>query len=440
MTWDTEKSGRLFERAQRVLVEGANSPSRGGCFYEPHPVFIDRGRGGRIWDVDGNEYLDLMLGFSALILGHAHPEIAQAITRAAELGTHYAAGSEIEVEVAERLCELIPCAEMVRLANSGTEATMAALRLARGFTGRRKFIKFEGQYHGWYDDFMVNCHARPLDALGTRRDPVAIPDSSGLPPEALANTVLVPWNDLEGLEDKMRQHRGQLAAVITEPIMSNIGCIPPRPGYLEGLRRLCSDQDVLLIFDEVVTGFRYAPGGYQEFCGVTPDLATFGKAMGAGLPIGAIAGRREIMETLAWGGVLHYGTFNANRLALEVIRANLEILTRNSNAALKHLAAVGDRIIAGLREAVQRRRVAAVVQGFGPMFQIYFTAREGIFDYRDYCAWADTARYGRFAQELLRRGVYVTTSNGLHSIICVAHTEEDADQFLEAADAALAAL
>jgi len=432
-----ERSRQLYLRAQEVLVEGVNSPSRGGRFYKPHPLFIDHGRGGHIYDVDDNEYVDLMLGFSALVLGHAHPEIVEALSRAAKAGTHYAAITEIEVKVAERLCQLIPCAERVRFANSGTEATMAAIRLARGFTGRNKFIKFEGHYHGWYDDFLLNCHGRPTDALGTRKDPVLIPDSSGLTRESLANTIVVPWNDIEILLDKANQYKGQIAAIITEPVMSNIGCIPPKPGYLEALRQITRDNGILLIFDEVVTGFRYAPGGCQEYFRVVPDVATFGKAMGAGISIGAVVGKREIMDTFSWGKVLHYGTFNATHLAMEVVHTNLDVLTRNGNANIKHLHDIGNQIIAGLREIFNHRKVPAIVQGFGPMFQIYFTQKESIGDYRDYCSDVDTEKYSRFAHELIKCGVYVTVSNGLHSITCTAHTEEDVDRVLNAADDAL---
>ena len=437
---NTGKSMRLYERAARVFVEGVNSPSRGNCFYKPYPVFIDRGRGSRIYDVDGNEYVDFMLGFSVLVLGHAHPEIVKAFERAANHGTHYAAVTEMEVEVGERLCQLIPCAEKVRFANSGTEATMAAIRLARGFTGRKKFIKFEGHYHGWYDDFLVNTHLKPIDALGTRRDPICIPDSSGLTSESLANTIVVPWNDLDILEDKIKQYKGEIAAVITEPIVSNIGCIPPQPGYLEALRQITRDNDILLIFDEVVTGFRYAPGGYQEYFGIVPDIATFGKALGAGIPIGLVTGREDIMEAFTWGNILHYGTFNASRLAMEVIQSNIDVLTRDGNATIKHLYDIGDRIIAGLRDIFEHRKVPAIVQGFGPLFQIYFTKKESIVDFRDYCSDVDQDQYNRFANELRNYGVYVPVVNGLHFITCAAHTDEDIETVLTAVNEAVSNL
>ncbi len=430
----------LHARAENVLVEGVNSPSRGANFYKPYPVYIDHGKGGRIYDVDGNEYVDLMLGFSVLVLGHAHPEIARALSRAADYGTHYAAASQKEVEVAERLCQLIPCADKVRFTNSGTEATMAAIRLARGLTGKSKFIKFEGQYHGWHDDFLVNCHPHPIEALGTPTDPVYIKDSSGLNPNASDHTIVIPWNDAQILEDKVKQYKGQIAAIITEPIVANIGCILPKPGYLEDIRRIATENDIILIFDEVVTGIRYAPGGCQEYYGVTPDIATFGKALGAGVPIGMVAGRADIMDAYAWGRVLHYGTFNGLRLAMEMVDANLDVITQNDCAAIKHLSEIGDQIIAGMTEIFGRAGTPAIVQGFGPMFQVYFTGRESIDSYRDYCEFVDTDAYATFANKLRELGVYVPVTNGLHAITCVAHAKEDVDRVLNAAEAAIKSL
>jgi len=433
-----ENSERLYRRASKVFVEGVNSPSRGASFYHPHPIFIDHGRGGKIYDVDQNEYVDLMLGFSVLVLGHSHPEIVKAFGRAAEAGTHYAAGSELEVTVGEKLCQMIPCADKVRFANSGTEATMAAIRLARGFTGIKKFIKFEGHYHGWYDDFLLNTHSKPLDAWGTRKDPIRIPDSSGIPSESFENTIVCPWNDIDLVADKIKQYKGQIAAIITEPIVSNIGCIPPKNNYLQDLRQIANDNDILLIFDEVVTGFRYAPGGCQEYYDVTPDIATFGKALGVGMPIGLVAGREDIMQAFTWGGVLHFGTFNATRLAAEVVNTNIEVLTRNNNAAFKHLYKCGEKIISGYREIFERRRIPAIVQGFGPMFQIYFTENEDIMDFRSYCEKADLEKYNRFANKLRNYGVYIPVTNGLHQITCLAHVDEDIDRVLTAVDEVLA--
>jgi glutamate-1-semialdehyde 2,1-aminomutase len=252
--------------------------------------------------------------------------------------------------------------------------------------------------------------------------------------------VLAPWNDVPALERIMRKHGDTLAAVITEPIMANMGCIFPRDGYLQQLRELTREHGALLILDEVVTGFRYAPGGCQEYYGITPDLSTFGKAMGAGFPVGAVAGPRAILDRMRWSDdmVLHYGTFNGHRLTMKVIAANLDLLS--AAGAYRQLHATGDCAIAGLREVFRRRGIKAMVQGFGPMFQIYFTERAAIHDYRDYCTYVDTQRYSRFVHLLLDRGIYMTPSNGLHWIISTAHTQADVDSLIAAADGACAEL
>jgi glutamate-1-semialdehyde 2,1-aminomutase len=332
----------------------------------------------------------------------------------------------------------VPGVEAVRFTNSGTEATMLALRLARAHTGRTKFLKFEGHYHGWYDAYLLNAHSHPAQELGPRANPARIPDSSGIPESTFADVVLAPWNDAAALEQVMRQHGRELAAVITEPIMANMGCILPRVGYLQRVQDLAREYGALFILDEVVTGFRYAPGGCQELFGLRPDLSTFGKALGAGFPVGAVTGPHSILDRLRWGPemVLHYGTFNGHRLTMKVILANLDLLTADNNAAYRQLSGMGDAAIAGLREVFRRRGISAVVQGFGPMFQIYFTDRPAIHDYRDYCQLADTARYSRFVLALLNRGIYMSPSNGLHWIISTAHTEADVARLLAAAESA----
>jgi glutamate-1-semialdehyde 2,1-aminomutase len=312
--------------------------------------------------------------------------------------------------------------------------------LARAHTGRTKFLKFEGHYHGWYDPFLLNAHGHPPGQLGPLENPARIPDSQGIPPATFDDVVLAPWNDVALLERIMQKHGRELAAVITEPIMANMGCIPPREGYLQRLRELTRDYGVLLILDEVVTGFRYAPGGCQEYYGIQPDISTFGKALGAGFPVGAVAGPRSILDQMRWSEnmVLHYGTFNGHRLTMKVVAANLDLLSRNDT--YRNLHAMGDAAIHGLREVFQRCKLKAIVQGFGPMFQIYFTERDAIHDYRDYCSYVDTARYSRFVHRLLERGIYMTPSNGLHWIITTAHTETDVAALIEAAHQACADL
>jgi glutamate-1-semialdehyde 2,1-aminomutase len=445
LTATTRKSSRTrsqdwFERAQQSLIEGVNSPSRGKAVYSPGPLFLERGSGSHVWDADGNEYVDFMMSFGALIHGHAHPKLVPVVTDAMAEGSHFAAATSAEVEAADRFCRMVPSAEVVRFTNTGSEATMLALRLARAHTGRNKFLKFEGHYHGWYDPFLLNAHGHPPERLGTPEHPARIPDSEGIPPATFDDVVLAPWNDIAVLERVMQKHGRELAAVITEPIMANMGCIPPREGYLQRLRELTREYGVLLILDEVVTGFRYAPGGCQQHYGIQPDLSTFGKALGAGFPVGAVAGPRSILERMRWSDnmVLHYGTFNGHRLTMKVIAASLDLLS--ADGAYRSLHAVGDAAIRGLRDVFRRRKVKAIVQGFGPMFQIYFTEREAIHDYRDYCAYVDTGRYSRFVHQLLERGIYMTPSNGLHWIISTAHTEAAVAALVEAADQACADL
>jgi glutamate-1-semialdehyde 2,1-aminomutase len=416
------------------LVEGVNSPSRGSVVYTAGPIFLERGQGSHVWDADGNEYVDFMMSFGALIHGHAHPTLVEKVSQAAAEGAHFAAATSAEVEAAERFCRMVPSAEVVRFTNSGSEATMLALRLARAHTGRHSFLKFEGHYHGWYDPYLLNAHSHPLEQLGPRENPARIPDSQGIPPATFDDVVLAPWNDVNSLERVLREHGRELAAVITEPIMANMGCILPHDSYLQRLRELTRDHGVLLIFDEVVTGFRYAPGGCQEYYGIQPDISTFGKALGAGFPVGAVTGPRSILDRMRWSDdmVLHYGTFNGHRLTMKVVAANLDLLS--ADGAYRRLHAMGDAAIAGLREVFRRRNVKAIVQGFGPMFQIYFTDREAIHDYRDYCTYVDTQRYSRFVHRLLDNGIYMTPSNGLHWIISTAHRVEDIALLIEAVD------
>jgi glutamate-1-semialdehyde 2,1-aminomutase len=403
---------------------------------------IERGRGSHVWDADGNEYIDFMMSFGALIHGHAHPTLVSIVSQAMAEGSHFASATSAEVEAAERFRRMVPSAEVVRFCNTGSEATMLALRLARAHTGRTKFLKFEGHYHGWYDPYLLNAHSHPPGQLGTPDNPARIPDSEGIPPATFDDVVLAPWNDIGILERLMKRHGPKLAAVISEPVMANMGCIPPRDGYLQRLRELTQEYGALLILDEVVTGFRYAPGGCQEYYGIQPDISTFGKALGAGFPVGAVAGPHSILDRMRWSSdmVLHYGTFNAHRLTMKVIAASLDLLTAENNAAYRKLHALGDSAIAGLRDVFKRCKVKAMVQGFGPMFQIYFTEREAIHDYRDYCGHADTGRYSRFVHELLDHGIYMTPSNGLHWIVSTAHTDADISTLIEAAEHACAAL
>lgn len=437
MSRTTEQSKALFERSRAVLIEGGSSASRGPANYGAYPLFIERGEGAYVYDVDGNRYIDWMMAYGALPLGHAHPGVAAAVTTAATSGAHFATATPVEIEVAELIQQLVPTAERVRFANTGTEATMAAIRLARGFTGKPKFIKFEGHYHGWYDDFLVSSNPQPVVSLGHRNDPILIADSSGLNRRALDDTIVVPWNDLAAVERAIDTYRGQIAAIITEGVMANMGIIPPAPGYLPALQELAHAYNILFVLDETVTGFRVAPGGCQEYYGLRPDITTFGKALGAGLPVAGFVGRAEIMEALAWGGVLHYGTHNASRIGLYAARASLHVLCADEGAAFRHTWQLAELLCDGLRALFARRGTAAIVQNVGPMLQILFTDRPAIGDYREFCQYVDRATYNRFALALFTHGVYITPSATLHSIVTLAHTEHDVETTLAAASKAL---
>src|SRR5207245_700386 len=439
-TRNRTRSQQWFERAQQSLVEVVNSPSHGAAVYKSDPIVLERGRGSRVWDADDNQYTDFMMSFGALIHGHAHPKLVEVVSQAMAEGSHFASATSAEVEAAERFRRMVLSAEAVRFTNTGSEATMLALRLARAHTRRTKFLKFEGHYHGWYDAFLLNAHSHPPEQLGSRENPARIPDSEGIPQSTFDDVVLAPWNDVAAVEQVMKTRGRELAAVISEPIMANMGCIPPREGYLQKLRELTREYGIVLILDEVVTGFRYAPGGCQEYYSIQPDLSTFGKALGAGFPVGAVAGPRAILDRMRWGEnmVLHYGTFNGHRLTMKVIAANLDLLS--GDGTYRKLYALGDAAISGLRGVFRRHKVKAIVQGFGPMFQIYFTERDAIRHYRDYCAYVDTGRYSHFVHLLLECGIYTTPSNGLHWIISTAHRERDVQTLVEAADQACAKL
>jgi glutamate-1-semialdehyde 2,1-aminomutase len=433
----TEKSRQLYERTLGVLIEASSSSSRGPANYGAYPIFMERGRGSRLFDVDGNEYIDWMMAFGALPLGHAHPEVVEAITEAATTGAHFAAATPVELEVAEMIQRMVPNAERVRFANTGTEAMMAAIRLARGVTGRPKILKFEGHYHGWYDDLMVSSNVLPASALGLRSDPVKIPDSSGLNRTALDDTIVVPWNDLPALERAIANHPGQIATVVTEGIMANMGVIPPAEGYLQGLQKIARANGILFILDETVTGFRIAPGGCQEYYKLSPDLVTFGKALGCGLPVAALVGRADVMDALQWGGVLHYGTHNGSRIGMHAARANLRVLTRDNNAAFRHTWRIADRLCEGLRDLFKKRGRAVIVQNVGSMFQMMFTDQPAIRDYREFCQYVDRAAFQKFVLSLFPFGVYASPSAALHSIVTLAHTDDDVDLTLKAVDRAL---
>ena len=433
MIFSTEKSRQLYESTLGALIEASSSSSRGPANFGKYPIFMERGRGSHIYDVDGNEYIDWMMAFGALPLGHAHPEIVEAITEAASTGAHFATATPVELEVAEMLQSMVRNAERVRFASTGTEAVMAAIRLARGVTGRPKILKFEGHYHGWHDDLLVSSNVLPSSALGLRSDPIKIPDSSGLNRSALDDTIVVPWNDLHILESALANNRGQIAAIITEGVMANMGVIPPAKGYLTGLEEMAREHGIVFILDETVTGFRIAPGGCQEYYKLSPDLVTFGKALGCGLPVAALVGRANVMDALQWGGVLHYGTHNGSRIGMFAARANLRVLTRDNNAAFRHSWRMAEQLCTGLSDLFRQRGRSVLVQRVGPMFQLMFTDQPAIRDYREFCQFVNRAAFQKFVLSLFPFGVYASPSASLRSIVTLAHTDQDVERTLEAA-------
>lgn len=420
------KSEALFERGRKVLIEGVSSASRGPAAFGTTPRYMSHGAGARLYDVDGGEYIDWMMAFGALPLGHAHPKIVETVAREVARGTHFATALEVEVEVAEMLVNMLPHVDKVRFANTGTEAAMGAIRLARGHTGRRKIIKFEGHYHGWWDAVLLNTNPYPPTLLGHPNDPIRIPDSSGIPEEAWKDTIVVRWNDVEALERAMALHGREAACVVTEGVMSNMGVIPPKPGYLQRMQELCREYGALFYLDETVTGFRLAAGGCAELYGLTPDIVTYGKALGGGLPMAMIGGREEIMAGLEWGKVLHYGTHNAGRLALHVTKVMLETLLEDDQAGFRRLKNLGKAMADEIRKVAKHsNRHRLICQNVNSMFQIFFTDREEITDYRDFCTHVDRLKFRDFALRLMDKGVYMNPSATLHSLSSIAHTEAD---------------
>ncbi len=420
-----------LERARRSLVGGVSSPFRAKF---PVPLYFADAAGSRMIDVDGNQYIDYTLAWGPLILGHKHPALVEALRRQAERPHILGAQHDLEYEVAEKIQQLAPCAERVAFTSSGSEAVQLALRLARAATGRALVLKFEGHYHGWMDSVLISHHPR-AEEIGPLETPQAVPESRGQVPNAVENVLVAPWNRLEIVERLFEQRGREIAAVILEPVLCNSGCLLPQPGYLQGLRQLAHRYGALLIFDEIITGFRMALAGAQGVYGVTPDLATFGKALAGGPPLSAVAGRREIMELISDGAVAFGGTFNGNPISLACARATLGELERDGGAALARANRLGAALMEGIREAARRRGVPLQVSGFGAAFALHFTERSELRDYRDTLA-DDRAKLAVFLLRALEKGVYALPDGRMY--VSAAHTEEDVSLTLTALDTALA--
>jgi len=423
------KSQALFDQARRLIPGGVNSPARAFGAVGGTPPFIARARGSHLWDVDGNEYIDYVLSWGPLVLGHAHPTVVRAVQDAAERGTSYGAPTEGEVELAGLIVEAMPSLEMVRFVNSGTEATMSALRLARAATGRDKIIKFAGCYHGHADGLLVQA--------GSGATTLGIPTSPGVPQDFAQHTLVAPYNNLPGVERLFAAYPKQIAAIIVEPVAANMGVVAPAPSFLQGLRQLTRAHGALLIFDEVVTGFRLGLGGAQARYGVSPDLTCLGKIIGGGLPVGAYGGRRELMEQLApTGPVYQAGTLSGNPLAMAAGIATLRALREPGvYTALESLAAGLEQ---GLKHAAQRQGVPVQVNRVGSMLTLFFT-KAPVIDY-DSAREADTKRFAAYFHAMLEAGIYLPCSQFEALFLSLAHTEEEVATTVRVAEQALARL
>ncbi|CAK7070556.1 MAG: Glutamate-1-semialdehyde 2,1-aminomutase [Desulfovibrio sp.] len=424
----SSRSHDLFARASFRIPGGVNSPVRACVSVGMEPFFVESASGSRVTTADGEEYIDFVQSWGPLLLGHAHPEVTKAVTAAAAKGTSYGAPCESEVLLAEAVAAAMPHVEMVRMVNSGTEATMSALRLARGATGRNKLIKFEGCYHGHADPFLASA--------GSGVATLSIPGTPGVPEAVVADTLLAPYNDLEKVRALFAAHGKDIAAVIVEPVAGNMGLVPPAPGFLQGLRDLCDANGALLIFDEVITGFRVAFGGAAKRFGVTPDLTTLGKIIGGGLPVGAYGGRRDLMEKIApCGGVYQAGTLSGNPLAMAAGLATVHVLAASDYAALERRT---ETLCAALEKAFSAKGVPVRINRIASMFTIFFTG-ENVTDFAS-AKRADTNRYAAFYRAMRARGVALAPSAFEAAMVSFAHSDADMAQTLAAVTEAVESL
>jgi len=432
-----ERSARLFEKAKELVAGGVSSQIR---VNEPAdtPLFFTHAKGSKMWDVDGNEYIDYIQGMGPNLFGHSPDFINEQVKKDMEKGYVFSAQFEQELEVAEMVLDMIPMPDAtVRFASSGTEIDQLLFRTIRGFTGRPKIIKFEGHYHGWMDSVNWSVHP-PIDEAGPEDSPVAVGESEGMDQATSDGLVICQWNDLEKLEIIFAKHGHEIAGVIMEPILANTNCIVPNTEFLEGLQRLCKENGSLLAFDEVITGFRVAPGGAQEYLGVVPDLATYAKSMAGGFPIAMIVGRRDIMALIGDGTIYHGGSFNSNVMSISATYASLKYLNDQGDAFYDDLNGKGLRLMEELIDLAKSLESDLHVQGVGSVFAISFTTKQEITNWRDHARNCDDAKYARFAKAMLKQGIRLSSNGRIH--LSSAHTDEDIDKTVAAVAAVLPTL
>jgi glutamate-1-semialdehyde 2,1-aminomutase len=432
-----ERSVRLFEKAKELVAGGVSSQIR---VNEPAevPLFFTRAKGSKMWDADGNEYIDYIQGMGPNLFGHSPDFINKQVSEDMETGYVFAGQFERELEVAEMVLDMVPMKDAtVRFASSGTEIDQLLFRTMRGFTGRPKILKFEGHYHGWMDSVNWSVHP-PLDKAGPEDAPVPVGESEGMDEATADGLVICQWNDLEKLEKIFADHPGEIAGVITEPILANTNCIVPAPGYMEGLQRICKENGALLAFDEVITGFRVARGGAQEYLGITPDLATYAKSMAGGFPIAMIVGRRDVMDLIGDGTVYHGGSFNSNVMSIAATYASLKHIQDRGDDFYRDLNGKGLRLMKELSDVAKSLESDLHVQGVGSVFSISFTTKQEITNWRDHARNCDDGKYKRFAEEMLKQGIRLSSNGRIH--LSSAHTDEDIDKTVAAAAAVLPTL
>ncbi|MBI4573914.1 MAG: glutamate-1-semialdehyde 2,1-aminomutase [candidate division NC10 bacterium] len=437
-TRSLDRSRQMYERALKSLVGGVGGNARGPEWgWRPHPVFMARGTGPRLWDVDGNAYIDYLAAYGPMILGHRPPKVIAAVREVMEtMGSMLGTGHALELEAAERVVAAVPCYELVRFANTGSEAVQAALRVARTYTGREKILRFEGQFHGMAE--VIHWSAKPrLELAGPREAPHPVAGSTGVP-KVLGDTLLIrPWNDPEILRRTIAEHGPELAAVITEPVMANCGVIPPRPGYLEELRELTARHGIVLIFDEVKTGFRLARGGAQEYFRIMPDLAVTAKAIAAGFPLAAVGGRKELMEVISLHRVAQSATYHTNPVAMAACTAAMDEIA--APGFYTRLFQTSEALCDGLRRAGAEAGVPITLQGVGPIFQVHFADRP-LWEYRDMVQHARADRYTIFWQAMFERGVLFNSHYQECWFVSAVHGETEVAETVAAAREAFAAV